>query len=142
MAHARADLLCYRVSGPDGLVAAQAAHWDPVIAWAKDALQAPLTLAEGIVHVAQADAAMAAIRRRLEGFDAFGLAALHVMTALTGSALLALAVALKRLTPDEAWARPMWTRTGRPANGARTPKPRTAARRAGPISMPRRGSEV
>jgi len=103
MAHARSDLLCYRASGPDGLVAAQTAHWDPVIAWAKDALQAPLTLAEGIVHVTQADASMAAIRKRIAALDAFGLAALHVMTSLTGSALLALAVALKRLSPDEAW---------------------------------------
>jgi len=103
MAHARADLLCYRASGPDGLVAAQAAHWDPVIAWAKDTLDAPLTLAQGIVHVTQADAAMDAIRTRIEGLDAFSLAALHVMTSLTGSALLSLAVALKRLTPEEAW---------------------------------------
>jgi chaperone required for assembly of F1-ATPase len=103
MAHARSDLLCYRADGPDGLVAAQTAHWDPVIAWAKEALHAPLTLAQGIVHVAQADASMAAIRKRVAELDAFGLGALHVMTALTGSALLALAVALKRLSPDEAW---------------------------------------
>jgi chaperone required for assembly of F1-ATPase len=103
MAHARSDLLCYRADGPEGLVAAQGQHWDPVIAWAKDALKAPLLLAEGIVHVAQDDAAMEAIRKRVAGFDAFGLAALHMMTALTGSALLALAVALKRISPDEAW---------------------------------------
>ena len=104
MAHAKSDLLCYRASGPEGLVAAQGQHWDPLIAWAKDGLHAPLTLAQGIVHVAQADGSMAAIRNEIEGFDAFGLAALHVMTTLTGSALLALAVALKRLSPEEAWA--------------------------------------
>lgn len=104
MGHANADLLCYRVSDPQGLVAGQAKHWDPVIAWAKDALNAPLKLADGIVHATQADASMAEIRKRFEDFDAFALAALHVMTSLTGSALLALAVARKRLTPDEAWA--------------------------------------
>ena len=104
MGYAGADLLCYRVSDPQGLVAEQAKHWDPVIAWAKDALNAPLTLADGIVHATQADAPMAEIKKRLEGFDAFALAALHVMTSLTGSALLALAVVRKRLTPDEAWA--------------------------------------
>jgi len=103
MAHARADLLCYRAAGPERLVAAQSTQWDPVIVWAKEALHAPLTLAEGIVHVAQPDASMTALRKRIAGLDAFGLAALHVMTSLTGSALLALAVALKRLTPDEAW---------------------------------------
>lgn len=103
MAHAKADLLCYRASGPDGLLAAQAAHWDPVIAWAKAALHAPLHLAEGVVHVDQPEASMAAIRKEVETLDTFGLTALHVMTALTGSALLALGVALKRLTPKEAW---------------------------------------
>ena len=103
MAHARADLLCYRADGPVALVAQQAKHWDKVIAWGKDALQAPLSLAQGIVHVTQPEASLAALRKRLEKFDAFSLAALHVMTSLTGSALLALAVALKRLSPEEAW---------------------------------------
>jgi chaperone required for assembly of F1-ATPase len=103
VAHARADLLCYRASGPESLLAAQAQHWDPIVAWAKDTLQAPLNLAEGIVHVAQPEESMAAIRKALEGLDAFALAALHVMTSLTGSTLLALAVAKKRLTADAAW---------------------------------------
>jgi len=102
--HAAADLLCYRASGPKGLLAEQEKHWDPVIAWAKDELNAPLTLADGIVHAPQADASLAEIKNRLDQFDAFSLAALHVMTSITGSALLALAVALKCLTPDEAWA--------------------------------------
>ena len=104
MGHAAVDLLCYRASGPKGLLAEQAKHWDPVIAWTKNALNAPLALADGIVHAPQADASLAEIKKRLGEFDAFALAALHVMTSLTGSALLALAVARKRLTPDEAWA--------------------------------------
>jgi chaperone required for assembly of F1-ATPase len=103
MAHARADLLCYRASGPAALLEAQAKHWDPIIAWAKEALDAPLSLAEGIVHAAQPEGSMVAIRKELEGLDGFTLAALHVMTALTGSALLALAVLKKRLDPDAAW---------------------------------------
>jgi chaperone required for assembly of F1-ATPase len=103
MAHANADLLCYRASGPEGLLAAQAAHWDPIVDWAKDALDAPLNLAEGVVHVTQPDASLTTIRKELEGLGAFPLAALHVMTALTGSALLALAVAKKRLDPEAAW---------------------------------------
>jgi len=103
MAHAASDLLCYRADGPQGLVAAQQAQWDPVFDWAKDALDAPFTLAEDVVHVTQRQASLDRIKERLLGFDAFNLAALHVMTGLTGSALLALAVALGRLTPEEAW---------------------------------------
>jgi chaperone required for assembly of F1-ATPase len=101
--HAASDLVCYRAQGPRDLLEAQTKHWDKVLDWTKDTLQAPLKLGEGIVHVAQPQASLDRLRRALAGRDAFSLAALHVMTALTGSALLALAVALGRMTPEEAW---------------------------------------
>ena len=101
--HAGSDLVCYRAEGPRGLVEAQGTHWDPVLAWAEAALEAPLLLAKGIVHVAQPEASLGKLRETLTGRDAYSLAALHVMTALTGSALLPLAVALGELTPEEAW---------------------------------------
>jgi chaperone required for assembly of F1-ATPase len=103
LAHAGSDLLCYRAQGPRGLVESQAKHWDPVLAWARETLGAPLMLAEGVMHVTQPDGSLARLEERLAGRDAFGLAALHVMTQLSGSALLAVAVALGRLTPEEAW---------------------------------------
>ena len=78
--------------------------WDPVLAWARDALGAHLVLGRGIVPVAQPQAATAAIERALAELDAFRLAAHHVITTLTGSALLALAHAGGRLTAEEAWA--------------------------------------
>jgi chaperone required for assembly of F1-ATPase len=101
--HSASDLLCYRADGPKALVEAQGKHWDPVLAFARDELKAPLVLSEGVVHVAQPEASLTRIRNEFEGLDAFRLAALHVMTALTGSALLALAVLRDKLTPDEAW---------------------------------------
>jgi chaperone required for assembly of F1-ATPase len=101
--YAGSDLLCYRADGPGGLVEAQRAHWDPVLAWAKSALDVQLALAEGIVHVAQPQAALDRLREALKAHDPFGLAALHVMTGLTGSALLALAVALGEMSAEEAW---------------------------------------
>ncbi|MBM3544801.1 MAG: ATPase [Alphaproteobacteria bacterium] len=104
MAHAASDLLCYRAEAPQGLVAAQQAQWDPLLAWAKDTLDAPFQPAEGVMHVAQPEASLQGIRRQVKSHDPFSLAALQVMTGLSGSALLALAVALGRLTPDEAWA--------------------------------------
>ena len=104
IAFAGSDLLCYRADAPEGLIAKQNEHWDPVFAWAKQELGAPFRLAQGIDHVPQPQGSLDRIRERLMGLDAFGLAALHVMTTLTGSALLALAVVLKRLTPDQAWA--------------------------------------
>ena len=103
LAFAGADLLCYRARGPRGLVEAQETQWDPVLAWVKEALGVPLFLAKGIVHVAQPAASLDRIKETLAGRDTFSLAALHVMTSLTGSALLALAVALGRMTPEAAW---------------------------------------
>jgi chaperone required for assembly of F1-ATPase len=101
--YAGADLLCYRAEGPKGLVALQTKNWDPIVAWVKQDLGAPMRLAEGVMHVAQPRASLDALRRRIEDFDPWSLAALHVMTGLSGSALLALAVALGRLSPEEAW---------------------------------------
>ena len=104
------DLLAYRAADPAPLVAAQAAAWDPVLDWARDAFGARFILAEGIVFAAQPPATLAAMGRVVdaivgEGAAApFRLAALHVMTTLTGSALLALAVMQGRLTPEGAWA--------------------------------------
>ena len=103
LAFAGSDLLCYRAQGPRELTSAQTKAWDSVLAWAKQALGAPLVLSEGVVHAAQPEGSLAKLKDQLEGRDAFSLAALHVLTSLSGSALLALAVALGRLTPEEAW---------------------------------------
>ena len=103
LAYAGSDLLCYRADGPPGLIEAQERHWDPVIAWAKSALRAPFVLAEGVVHLAQPQSSIDRLKEALIGRDKFGLAALHVLTALSGSALLALAVALGQMSPEEAW---------------------------------------
>lgn len=97
------DLLFYRAGHPAELVAREAAHWDPVMFWAADTLGAHFILAEGIVHVRQPDQAIAAARAALPS-DPWAVAALHVVTTLTGSALLALALLRGQLTPDEVWA--------------------------------------
>ncbi len=103
------DLLAYRAADPAPLVAAQAEAWDPVLDWARDGFGARFILAEGVTFVAQPPAtlaAMGAVVDEIVGQGAgapFRLAALNVMTTLTGSALLALAVMHGRLTPDAAW---------------------------------------
>lgn len=97
------DLLFYRAGHPDALVAREAAHWDPLLFWAADTLGAHFILAEGIVHVRQPESAIAAARAALPG-DPWSVAALHVITTLTGSALLALALFRGVVDPDQAWA--------------------------------------
>jgi chaperone required for assembly of F1-ATPase len=99
----QSDLLFYRAGHPEALVAREAALWDPVLFWAADELGAHFILAEGIVHVRQPDAAVAAARAALPK-DPWSIAALHVVTALTGSALLALALQRGVLDEDQVWA--------------------------------------
>jgi chaperone required for assembly of F1-ATPase len=97
------DLLFYRAGHPEALVAREAANWDPVLFWAADALGAHFILAEGIVHVRQPDSAITAARGALPA-DPWSVAALHVVTTLTGSALLALALLHGVLDQDQVWA--------------------------------------
>ena len=54
------DLLFYRAAEPDGLVASQRAHWDPMVEWARETLGARFVLAEGVIHAPQPEAAIAA----------------------------------------------------------------------------------
>jgi len=95
------DLLFYRADVP-GLAARQAALWDPLLDWARAELGASFVLAEGVVFVEQPAAALACARRAIPD-DPWRLGALHSMTTLTGSALLALAVLRGRLSVEDAW---------------------------------------
>ena len=96
------DLLFYRAGHPEALVAREAAHWDPIVFWAADALGAHFILAEGIVHVRQPDSAIAAARAALPS-DPWSIAALHAVTTLTGSALLGLALMRGAIDQDQVW---------------------------------------
>ena len=104
------DLLVYRAAEPAALAAAQAERWDLVIAWARDEHGARFALAEGVTFVPQPPATLAAMGAVVDAVAGggpaapFRLSALHVMTTLTGSALLACAVMRGRLDPEAAWA--------------------------------------
>src|SRR3954447_8035472 len=98
----QSDLLFYRAGHPEGLVAREAAHWDPVLTWAANELGAHFILSEGIVHAAQPPQAISAARGVFPA-DPWSVAALHVVTTLTGSALLALALLPRVRDPDQVW---------------------------------------
>jgi chaperone required for assembly of F1-ATPase len=102
--YATSDLVCYRADGPEALARQQSALWDPVLAWSRDRLGGRFAVAQGIMPVAQPEAARVALARALEDYEAFQLTALHVMTTLTGSALLALAHAHGRFAAEAVWA--------------------------------------
>ena len=104
------DLVVYRAASPAPLVAAEAEAWDPVLDWVRDAFHVRFILAEGLAFVNQPDSTLATLGAVLDGIvgtgqaGPFRLAATHVITTLTGSALLALAVMHGRLSPEAAWS--------------------------------------
>lgn len=104
LAYAGTDLLNYRAGEPEGLVERQQAVWDPIVAWAEKRFGVRFVLAEGVMHVAQPEPTLAAIRAAVEPFDdPFRLAGLSLATNLSGSALIALALAEGALDVDAAW---------------------------------------
>jgi len=96
------DLLFYRASAPQRLRERQAVLWDPILAWARDAFGADFKLGEGVIHVAQPEAALRAAAAAMPR-DSWRIGALHAVTTLTGSALIALALLRGALTVDAAW---------------------------------------
>ena len=97
------DLVCYRAASPEALVARQAHHWDPILGFAHGRLGARFLVTEGVRFVTQPPAAMAATRGAIPA-DPWRLGAVHAVTTLTGSALIALALAAGAVTPAAAWA--------------------------------------
>ena len=99
---AGSDLVCYRADHPQALAARQAALWDPLLGWAAEQ-GIRLRPTTGVLHITQDESSLAAYQRVVETFDPFRIAGLHNAVTLTGSAVIGLAVALGRLTPEEAF---------------------------------------
>jgi len=101
---ASSDLVCYRADSPQSLADREAEAWDPVIDWARSCLGARFLRAEGVMHVEQPRETIAAVGVHIsQRAEPLRLAALHVMTGLMGSALLALAVDFGELDAEAAW---------------------------------------
>ncbi len=102
--YAGSDLLCYRAAAPEALVARESELWDPHLDWAAN-MGARMVLSEGIVHVEQPPEAIRAIAVLLRRYATpLQLTALHTITSLTGSLILALALAEGQGDAAEIWA--------------------------------------
>ena len=97
------DLLFYRAETPKTLVDRQSQAWDPVLAWARGTFGANFKPTQGVVHVTQPAEAVEALQSVIPR-DPWRLAAVSSVTTVTGSALLALAIAQGAIDVDTAWA--------------------------------------
>ncbi len=102
-AYGGSDLICYRAEAPAHLQARQVEAWDPWLDWSAREMGAPLIAAIGLMPYSQPEASVAALRAQVAGMDAFELAALHELVALSGSLILGLAVVRGALAVESAW---------------------------------------
>ncbi|MFN3845558.1 MAG: ATP12 family chaperone protein [Paracoccaceae bacterium] len=119
------DLLCYRAPEPEALIRRQALAWDPLLVWAHDDLGASLNVTHGVIPIAQPDDSLIRLRDHVASVSPFQMAALHDLVAISGSLVLGLAVARRRLSGpeafalsriDEAWQVELWGEDDEAAN--------------------------
>lgn len=100
--YAGSDALCYWAEAPADLVALQQAQWGAMLGWAEERIGLALVPTTGIVHRAQPESALEAVRAHLQTMDDFALVATAHATGLFGSAVLALALQDGRLSGRQA----------------------------------------
>lgn len=103
-AYGESDLLHYRAEGPAPLVARQAASWDPILAWARIRYDVAFEVTSGILHKAQPPATIERLAAAVAARDPFALAGLAPLVTVSGSLLIALALAEGAISLDAAWA--------------------------------------
>jgi chaperone required for assembly of F1-ATPase len=102
--YATSDMLCYRASEPESLVKRQQEAWQPLLDWAAERFGAPLAVVEGIAFVNQPAEAVSRLHDAVAAHSDFGLSALYNLTHISGSLIVALAVAEGHLAAAEAFA--------------------------------------
>jgi chaperone required for assembly of F1-ATPase len=115
--YGNSDLLCYRATQPQELVARQAEAWDPLLDWAASDLQARLEPREGLMHADQEAQSLKTLRQRVHDLNEFELAAFHDLVSLSGSLVIGFAAVhkwdqIERLWDisriDETWQEEQW----------------------------------
>ena len=91
--YAGSDMLCYRASEPETLVKRQQQTWQPLLDWSAERYGAQLVVVEGLAFVDQPTDAVARLREAVATHSDLGLSALYNLTHISGSLVVALAVA-------------------------------------------------
>ncbi|HEY1613034.1 MAG TPA: ATP12 family protein [Rhizomicrobium sp.] len=100
----RNDLLCYRVEAPPELVTRQAQAWDPLLHWMVEAHAVRLQVGHGVVFVEQPADVDDRLQEIVSARDDHALVCLDLVASLTGSLVLALALADGHLAPSGVFA--------------------------------------
>ncbi|HEX7200365.1 MAG TPA: ATP12 family protein [Dongiaceae bacterium] len=102
--YAGTDMLCYRAGEPESLVKRQQETWQPLLDWAAEHYGARLIATEGLAFVSQPEEAVKKLHDAVAAHSDLGLSALYNLTHISGSLVVALAVAEGHLAADHAFA--------------------------------------
>ena len=103
-AYGETDLLCHRADSPDALADRQADAWDPVLRWARDVHGLKFEVVAGVLPGTQPAESIAGLADWLGRKCRFSLMAIHDLTTISGSVLLARAVDAGQISARDAWA--------------------------------------
>jgi chaperone required for assembly of F1-ATPase len=106
-AFGESDMLCYRTEGPDSLVRRQNDTWDPLLDWARRRFDVDFEIVCGVMHRHQPGETVARLARAVSERDPFRLAGLSPLVTISGSILVALALAEGEIGLDAAWTAAM-----------------------------------
>jgi chaperone required for assembly of F1-ATPase len=98
------DVVCYLAPEPEELAARQAAAWRPLLDWATRRYDARLRSTRALQPAPQDAAALAALRRALDGYDDMALMSVHDLVTISGSLVIGLALAEGAVNLEGAWA--------------------------------------
>lgn len=101
LSYLQTDLICYRAETPQALVERQATARDPYVTWLRDEVGAALVVTTGVIATAQPDIAIDRVRTILVDLPPVSLAAMRKATAITGSAVMGLALWEKAFPPAD-----------------------------------------
>lgn len=102
--YGESDLLCYRAEGPAPLVRRQAELWDPILDWARSRFDVAFEIVAGIIHRPQPSGTIERLQSAVLARSPFELAGLSPMVTVSGSILIALALAEGAVDLESAWA--------------------------------------
>ena len=101
--YATSDLLCYRANGPEKLVIRQHEYWDPILEWGQQTFKLNFNVTDSILPVEQPESTILKIKEVLRKYNPIQLAAIHTVTTISSSVLIALALENEAFERETIW---------------------------------------
>ncbi|KAJ3512521.1 hypothetical protein NLJ89_g3470 [Agrocybe chaxingu] len=96
------DTVCFFHNNPEPLERLQAQHWTPLLDWARKAFDIEIIVSNSVLSASQPAETREKIKKVMESFNAWEMAAMERATYASKSVVIALALVKKHLSIEEA----------------------------------------